>query len=234
MTLSEEKLNAPEIQNEVSASGDVIPGGSSRSRQILSLMILGLASLGLIHFTDLYLYRASKSFLPGVAWIPDARITSSLLAFGIYVLVGKIWPRYRDFLQKTDVFWVAGVSLVWLATAAIADFGFRVYLPPVHGPVRTAAFLVFGVMAEEFLFRGAIFSVAKNIGGSWFAIATSAVFFSVSHLQYHNFQLTAAAFAQMAYTLPMGVAFGFVRDRSDSLWPPMVLHFLNNGLALMR
>jgi hypothetical protein len=76
------------------------------------------------------------------------------------------------------------------------------------------------------------FSCVRSDG--WFAIFVSAIFFSLSHFQYHAYHLTPAAIAQAAYTLPMGITFGYLRERSDSLWPGIVIHFLNNGLALLR
>ena len=202
--------------------------------EILTLGVLGIASLGLIRYTDLFLYRAAMYSLPAAAWIPDARITSCLVAFALYVLVGKCWRTHREALQKKEVGRLALIGVAWLSMVAVANFLVRVYVPPIHGVVETAAFLVFGLMAEEFLFRGALLPVAKQVGGGWFGIFTSAIFFSLSHFQYHTYHLTPAAVAQAAYTLPMGITFGFLRERSDRLWPSIVLHFMNNGLTLLR
>ena len=198
------------------------------------LTILGIASLGLIRYTDLFLYRAAIYSLPATAWIPDVRITSCLVAFALYLLVQKLWPTRREAFQKKDAYWVALVSIGWLLGTVVAVFGVRVYLPPIHGVVETLAFLVFGLMAEEFLFRGAIFSIAKQLGGAWFAIFASAIFFSLSHFQYHAYDLTSEAITQVAYTFPMGITFGFVRERSHRLWPVIVVHLINNGIGLMR
>ena len=224
-------LNA--AKNQCAAQTN-IPDRSWQRLEILALTILGIASLGLIRYTDLFLYRAAMYSLPAAAWIPDARITSCLIAFALYVLVRKRWPAHREALQSKDVYWVALVSAGWLLSTVVAVWWVRVYLPPIHGVVETLAFLVFGLTAEEFLFRGAIFSVAKQLGGAWFAIFASAIFFSLSHFQYHAYHLTPEAMTQVAYTFPMGIAFGFVRERSDRLWPVIVLHFINNGIGLLR
>ena len=132
--------------------------------EILALTILGIASLGLIRYTDLFLYRAATHLPPAAAWIPDVRITSCLIAFALYVLVHKRWPTHRKTLQMKDASWVALVSTGWLLGTVVAVSWVRVYLPPIHGVVETLAFLVFGLMAEEFLFRGAMFSVATERG----------------------------------------------------------------------
>ncbi len=226
-------LNAPPNQSATSRAQAGAPV-HSWPLGILTLTALAVASLGLIRYTDLYLYRAAMNSLPAVAWVPDARITSCLVAFAFYLLVGKRWPTRRGALQKEDFRWMALIAAAWLAATAVADFWVRVYLPPIHGVVEIAAFLGFGLMAEEFLFRGAMFAVAKQLGGDWFAIVFSAIFFSLSHFQYHGYHLTPAAIAQSAYTLPMGITFGWLRARSDRLWPTMLVHFINNGLALLR
>ena len=224
-------LNA--AKNQCAVQTD-IPDRSWQPLEMLALMILGIASLGLIRYTDLFLYRAAIYSLPSAAWIPDVRITSCLIAFALYALVRKHWPTYHEALQEKDVYWVALVSSGWLLGTVVAVFWVRVYLPPIHGVVETIAFLVFGLMAEEFLFRGAIFSVAQHLGGAWFAIFASAIFFSLSHFQYHAYHLTPEAIAQVAYTFPMGITFGFLRQRSDRVWPVMVVHFINNGIGLLR
>ena len=216
------ELNAP---NNLGACGSAqarVPVRSLQSLGLLTLAALGTASLGLIRYTDLYLYRAAMHSMPTAAWIPDARITSCLVAFALYRLLEKHWPTNREALQRNDVYWLTLIGAAWLSSTAIADFLVRVYLPPIHDVVEIAAFLMFGLMAEEFLFRGALFSVAKQMGGGWFAIFVTAIFFSLSHFQYHSYDLTRDAIAQVAYTLPMGVALGLLRNRSGRLWPAIL------------
>jgi membrane protease YdiL (CAAX protease family) len=226
-------MNWNAAKNQCAAQTN-IPDRSWQALEILALTILGITSLGLIRYTDLFLYRAATHLLPAAAWIPDVRLTSCLIAFALYILVRKRWPTHREALQKKDTYWVALVSAGWLLGTVVAVFWVRVYLPPIHGVVETLAFLVFGLMAEEFLFRGAIFSVAKQLEEAWFAIFVSAIFFSLSHFQYHAYHLTREAITQVAYTFPMGITFGFLRQRSDRLWPVILVHFVNNGIGLLR
>ena len=224
-------LNAP--KNRCTAQIDSFAHSWQRP-ETLALTTLGIASLGLIRYTDLFLYRAAMYSLPAAAWIPDARITSCFIAALLYILVRRRWPAHRETRQRKDAYWVAVVSAGWLLGTVVAIFWVRIYSPPIHGVVETLAFLVFGLMAEELLFRGAIFSVAKQLRGAWFAILASAIFFSLSHFQYHAYHLTPEAITQVAYTFPMGIAFGFLRERSDRLWLVAAVHFINNGIGLLR
>ena len=100
-------LNAPKNQGACCAAQAGVPVRSSQPLGLLTLAALGTASLGLIRYTDLYLYRAAIYSLPAAAWIPDARITSCLIAFALYVLVEKRWPTYREALQRKDAYWMA-------------------------------------------------------------------------------------------------------------------------------
>ena len=77
-------------------------------------------------------------------------------------------------------------------------------------------------LAEEMAFRGVILSAVGNRLGMWPAIAISAVLFAGYHLSGWLF-------------LPMlvfGVALGWLTWARHSLWPPIVLHVLFNGLAV--
>ncbi len=125
------------------------------------------------------------------------------------------------------------LSGAWLVVTAVADFVVDVYLPPIHRASAIAAFLVCGAVAEEFLFRGAVFDSAERIWGEgWKPVLLSAAAFSLAHLQYHSFRLTPQAWAQIGYTLPMGMVLGILRWKSRRLWPSAALHIANNALAL--
>ena len=99
-----------------------------------------------------------------------------------------------------------------------------------------AAFIGFGLIAEELLFRGAIFSLSSRVFAARATppIVWTATLFSVQHLQYHHFHPDAHALTQIAYTFPMGFVLGYVRSATQRLWPSVLVHLLNNGVALLR
>lgn len=77
-------------------------------------------------------------------------------------------------------------------------------------------------LVEEFLFRGAGFSLLSRFGRG-VAIVATGVLFGAGH--------------GLIEALPILVAFGlglaWLRDRSDSVYPPILLHGFFNGVSLI-
>ena len=95
-----------------------------------------------------------------------------------------------------------------------------------------AAFLVFGPLGEELLFRGIIFEKARAMwpGGPGPAICLSTAAFSLHHVELHAAP-TGLAVAQIVFTIPMGIVFAILRERTRSIWPGFVVHVATNLLA---
>jgi membrane protease YdiL (CAAX protease family) len=132
------------------------------------------------------------------------------------------WPR----VIRLSVVWM----VVWLGGALVYGLfqgGQRAY---VGGAAPVIQFLILGALGEELLFRGAVFEMAeRSFRNSPFApVLISAVLFSVHPLEFHGYELTDAALFQMAFTLPMGLVFGRIRQLTQSIWPAFALHFLTN------
>ncbi len=201
----------------------------------LLLLFVTVSSLVFLTAIDLPLFRIAARFVPSLAWIPDSRLTSLLASAALYLWLRQ--PQGRRSSSQNVLPWSAAPLLLlsgtWLVATAIADFVVHIYLPPVHGASAIAAFLLCGVLAEELLFRGAVFGLAEQVwGDGWKPVFLSAAAFSLAHLQYHSFRLTPQALAQIGYTLPMGMVFGILRWESQRLWPSAALHVANNCLAL--
>ena len=74
---------------------------------------------------------------------------------------------------------------------------------------------------EEFFFRGFLFQSLRNSWGPALGAIGSAVIFSAIHLQLDKF----------VQLVILGIALAFVFQKTDSLWPCIMLHALNNALA---
>lgn len=83
---------------------------------------------------------------------------------------------------------------------------------------------------EEIVFRGAIFSTLKN---AWqtsrhatiIASVLSSLAFAVIHLQYE--------LLEMSMVFGLGLIFCYAKVRTGSLIAPILLHIMNNGLAML-
>ena len=93
-------------------------------------------------------------------------------------------------------------------------------------PTGAAVFVcVVAPICEEFFFRGFLFGAIRALRGPWVAAAITSILFGLVH----------AGSASPRYLIPLGIfglSLAIVRWKTDSLYPGMALHSLNNALAL--
>ncbi len=78
-------------------------------------------------------------------------------------------------------------------------------------------------VCEEILFRGfALRPLEKKLGPKWAVLITSLAF-AIVHLD----------FIRLIPTFILGVAFGFVAVKTRSIFPSIILHTLNNSVAIL-
>ena len=81
---------------------------------------------------------------------------------------------------------------------------------------------VLPAVVEEIAIRGIVLQPLRRYG-DWFAIIASSLIFSLMH----------GNMVQIPYTLAAGIIFGVVAVSTGSLWPSIVLHFLNNLFSVL-
>lgn len=90
--------------------------------------------------------------------------------------------------------------------------------------VRLMGIVLVAPVAEELIFRGAIFTRLARTGlGPSGAIAVTAAIFAMLHLQYGS--------GHMALVLVDGLFFGLARAKTGSVLVPLVCHMLGNSYA---
>lgn len=137
-------------------------------------------------------------------------------------------------VKRRDSLRVGLVMVVWLIVAAVATFGRGDGVTPVESPAEATRFLVTGPIAEELLFRGAIFALATRIRPSskWFALVFSSLLFGLTHLQYYGFD-AAMTWELRSYTPLVGLVFGYMRLRSGSIVPGLLAHVVGNTFSVL-
>src|SRR6266516_1948139 len=94
-------------------------------------------------------------------------------------------------------------------------------------PISTYATLLAAVFVapfcEEIFFRGFVFPGLRQSMPVGWAIILSSLFFAVSHADPGSF----------AVLLIIGLALATLRWRTRSIWPAILLHTLNNGIAAL-
>jgi uncharacterized protein len=90
--------------------------------------------------------------------------------------------------------------------------------------VRLAGIVLVAPVAEELIFRGAVFSRLARTGlGPSGAIAVTAAIFAMLHLQYGS--------GHMGLILVDGLFYGLARAKTGSVLVPLVCHMMGNSYA---
>ena len=208
---------------------DRVPTPGTR-RSAWGLVAIGSASL----VVTLAVNGLAGRLLPlPLRWLADACVPSLLASLALYLLVfparplawavpGTPWRRLLRLSSLWLLIWLLGSVLY---AAALGNWHFY-----TRGYAALICFALVGPLAEELLFRGAIFELAERTFGlaTMAPLITSTLLFSLYHLQLHHFQITPFVMAQLAFTLPMGWVFARLRALSSSIWPGFVLHVFTN------
>jgi uncharacterized protein len=86
-----------------------------------------------------------------------------------------------------------------------------------------AVMAILAPVAEETVFRGLLYGWVAGRWGSIAAWLVSSLLFAAAHVEP----------AHAILVLPLGLWFGWLRRRTGSLWPSLVAHMANNGLAVV-
>lgn len=175
------------------------------------------------------------------------RYTSSVAAvvqyglmLGVLLLIARGLPLRTAFALRRPSSWrralgltALGLALIWGASAALAPFldasDEQGLVPDEWDPSRAGAFVAFFCVValvaptvEELTYRGLGFSLLAPYG-TVTAIVVTGVLFGLAH--------------GLVLGLPVltifGLVVGWIRARTDSVYPPIVLHSLFNGAALI-
>lgn len=172
-------------------------------------------------------------------------LASSIITVLIFLLIYKVRKKnFKEELQivKTNnINLIIGVSLglsAWLfnagALSLIQEAGlFQKYffdmeqiLSPLSQGSIFISLLTVGIIApftEEFVFRGVIYkALNKNISIVW-TIIIQALFFGVFH----------GNLIQGTYATLLGLVFGYITYKTKSLWPAIIMHMMNNTIAVL-
>lgn len=129
-------------------------------------------------------------------------------------------------------------AIGWIVVAAVAYFAFVIFYAVVFMtpeqediasafgalPVQILLIVIAASVAEEVCFRGMLFGGLRRRMNKYSAALIAALVFGLLHA-------TTGVSA-----VPPLIAFGFILallyEKTGSLWPPIILHALNNSLAL--
>ena len=159
--------------------------------------------------------------------------------FGVLLLIVRGLPKRELFALRPPVSWpralgyvLAGLVAIFAVSAALSPFldagEEQGIVPEEWDPERVGAFLAFGAIAtfvapvvEELTFRGLGFTLLAPYG-KWVAILGTAILFGAWH----------GLIVALPVLAGFGVVLGWLRYRTGSVYPPIVLHAIFNGIAI--
>lgn len=117
----------------------------------------------------------------------------------------------------------AAVSFVLglLPEAWLADYAEASAALNQESLLMVLATVLVAPVVEEIIFRGLVLSRMARVLPGWLAVLLSALLFGVCHGQ----------IVWMAYAFLLGVLFGFLALRSESIWPSLCAHIVFNGIG---
>jgi len=169
-----------------------------------------------------------------------AAVIQYAIFVGVLLLIARGLPRRETFALRRPVSWsrslglaAAGLFAIWLAGGILAPFlnatDEQGLLPDKWDSGRAGAFAAFFVsvavvapFAEELVFRGLGFALLAPYG-KWVAILVTGILFGTYH----------GLLAALPVLIVFGIVIGWLRAKTASLYPPVVLHSIFNGTALV-
>jgi len=162
------------------------------------------------------------------------------LMLGILLLIARGLPRAEMFALRRPASWPRALGLavvalvaIWLAAAALAPFldadEEQGLVPDEWDSSRAGAFVAFFLVVsvvapvvEELTYRGLGFTLLAPYG-TWVAILATGILFGAAH----------GLVAGLPVLTVFGIATAWLRARTGSVYPSMLLHGVFNGAALL-
>jgi membrane protease YdiL (CAAX protease family) len=185
-------------------------------------LITGLASNGLV--VSLSVIVSAAVGIPMIIVFVRARKRASIRE---YLAFKPITRRQALIGLAVVAGLIALIELVGLATGQSSDiFTMEVYRTAEPLALLWIAFVIFGPAFEELFFRGFLFAGGlRSRLGPVGTIAITSVLFAVLHIQYSLFGIVSV--------LVVGIALGFMRFKTGSLWSSLLMHFAWNLVGVV-
>lgn len=174
---------------------------------LISTLVQVAVILSAIHFV---LHRRR-----GVAWRHLGVVALPARTILLGVAGGVLLAGLMELIER-----IFGISLGSLVTDLIAPQGFT-------WPAYLAVLLLIGIttpLAEEFLFRGVIYTWMRTRWRPSVAITLNAVLFGLIHVYYPPAYIVLVGL--------LGAIFAFAYERSGTVWLPIALHAGHNSAVV--
>lgn len=162
-------------------------------------------------------------------------LSAPLIALMVFSKKGSSW---RDYMAWRGVSIWRVILWCMLCVLAVYSMGvlhhvlgwpestFMGKMAQIGSPmVMVLAVVVAAPIFEEMVFRGFMYGGFESSMGAMPAVLLTSVIFAMMHaFQYNGYELL--------HMLVLGLMLGLARMRTQSLWVPIAMHAVNNGLSI--
>lgn len=204
-----------------------------------SIPISYIAELGIVDAEKIYKFLSDSTVVQGLQILLSS--IAFLFTYWLYTKMTKTDVRdvcaFKKPKNKKLVFpfillglGVCGISnfLTSMAGTIFQSLGFDYERVVNENPTNPfgivltfVAISVTPALVEEFAMRGVVFGVLRRYGNG-FAILVSAIVFGLMH----------GNLSQIPFAFVLGLYFGYIVVKTESVWPAVIIHFLNNFLSV--
>ncbi len=182
-------------------------------------------SLGVFLVPPLVLMLWSKSSPQAFLGWRSARITPSGWGALLLIIAGSFFTidalAHLNMVLLPEAAWVEDLKAQEATVKLALDILLRDMVPTTL-LANALIMVVVPAVGEELFFRGAVQGLLGQKFNHHIAIAGTALFFALGHMQPLS----------VLPILFMGMVFGYLKHWTGSIWVPIGLHFINNATAL--
>ncbi|MEN0066631.1 MAG: CPBP family intramembrane glutamic endopeptidase [Myxococcota bacterium] len=191
---------------------DAMLAAGEDPRYVGPVTLMQGVGLGLLAFALAALLRTPHERIHDVLGLRPAS-TALLATAAIGGLLVWIWPS-----------WLAAQLIAWTGfDSSVASIGKLLSGPLSENWTMVLAVAIGAPVSEELLFRGYLWRLVERASGSSIvAFALTTVLFALYHVDPIH----------VVALLPTAAFLGWLRLRSNSLWPAIIAHFVNNAAAV--
>jgi membrane protease YdiL (CAAX protease family) len=210
--------------------------------QVIIVIVFVLPTL--MHAENFNIEQFAKSMETNGLFLSIATCVSAPFTIGLTILFAKIRKiiTVRDYfcfyavewkeLCKWSIVLIVFVACFDTATflvggSIVSKFMVDVYKTAYFLPLLWLTLLIIGPLAEELFFRGFLFKgiESSRLGAAGAVIVTSLTW-SALHIQYDVYGIISIFLG--------GLLLGLARARSNSIYPPIVMHIIQNFISTVE
>jgi uncharacterized protein len=191
-----------------------LSSGTMNEAQLGLPLMWGMLLSGLIFFAIMmpYLARKQRFTLLGLNRWSDIPVTTAvIIAIATAVAASVFNIAYSKYVLGGDD-----------AQNLMTEMLRNIPATPLNVAVRFAAVALIAPVAEEILFRGLLQKALERHLGKWGGLILASILFGLVHGQPKALPMLAL----------LGLALGYVYQRTGSLRLPILMHIANNAMAL--